>query len=200
MVKKMTSSILKLLSIGCVLAVVIALQLATAEAATAKKSTCEEKIALINYRSDLLAVYKKTEDKQYQAFYKKWSNRISYAAQWVPKDAEKARAVLYEYDALHAATNKELDKQIRIYRFLGTQPLSCTNIKPVELSKRLEEVNGLKDKKVVGGNALISQHKQQETEFLKKDYRKASEKMIHKLHKAKSKHPKPEHPKLRIRG
>ena len=162
------------------------------------KTTCQEQIALVNYRADLLVAYKKSENIKYQTLRNKWATRISYAAQWVPKDAEKTRKSLYEYDDLHAATNKELSKQINSYRFLQNRPLDCSNARKAELARRVEDIKGLKGKKVVSGNALINQYKKKETKFLKNNFKKTSEKMVNKLHKVKTKDPAPKHPKLRV--
>ncbi|MDB5170316.1 MAG: hypothetical protein JWO35_10 [Candidatus Saccharibacteria bacterium] len=166
----------------------------------ASSETCEQKVAKLNYRSELLEIYQKSENDKYTAVHKKWATRISYAGQWIPKDAEKTRESLYEYDALHAATDKEVNKQIGDYRYLEKSPLNCSKSKVATLTKKLDEVKGLKNNKVVGGNALIGQHKKAESEFLKKDFKKSSDGLIQKLHKEKSKHPKPQHPKTDVKS
>ncbi len=91
--------------------------------------TCDQKIAKLNYRSSLLEIYKKSENGKHAALHKVWATRISYAGQWVPKDAEKARESLYKYDALHAVTEKEINKQIQDYKYLQKSPLDCSKTK-----------------------------------------------------------------------
>lgn len=162
--------------------------------------TCEEQIAAVNYRADLLIAYKKSENQKYQAVRKKWVNRIAYAAQWVPKDAAKTRDSLYKYDAFHAATITEVSTQIKLYRTLEKRPLTCSSAMKGERARRLAAVKGLEGKKVVGGNALINQLQRKETKFLTKDFKKTSDKLVHKLHKEKRKHPKPEHAKLYVKA
>lgn len=161
--------------------------------------TCKQKVAKLNYRSALLEVYKKSENGKHEALHKKWATRISYAGQWVPKDAEKARESLYKYDALHAITEKEIDKQIQDYSYLKNSPLDCSKTDAKVLVAKFEDVRGIKDKKVVGGQSLIAQDKTNETVFLKKDFKKSTDSLINKLHKEKSKHPKPQHPKVEAR-
>ncbi len=161
--------------------------------------SCKQKISKLNYRSALLGIYKKSENKKHQALHKKWAPRISYAGQWVPKYAENTRDSLYEYDELHAISEKEINKQIQDYKYLSKTPLVCTKNNLSTVTKKLEELQGIKNKKVVGGQALISQNKKKETEFLKKDFKKSSDKMVKKLHKEKSKHPKPQHPRLDVK-
>jgi hypothetical protein len=162
-------------------------------------ASCKQQAALLNYRSQLLQVYKKSEDKKYQALHQRWAARISYAGQWVPKDAEKTRDSLYGYVSLHAVTAKEVDKQIKAFRYLEKAPLDCTAAKKAALAKALDAAKGLQGKQVVGGNALISQDKQQETTYLKKDFKKSSDSLIKKLHQEKAKHPQPEFPKLSVK-
>lgn len=145
--------------------------------------TCDQQVGLVKYRSRLLVVYKQSQDSKYTAFRQQWVTRISYAGQWVPKDAANTRQSLYKYDALHAATDQELNKQIKSYKYLEKASLDCSS-----------------GKKVVGGNALINQAKQKETNFLKKDFKKSGDKLISKLHKQKAKQPKPTHPMLAVKS
>lgn len=157
-----------------------------------EKLKCNQQVALINLRSQLLASYKLSEEKQYKVFRKKWANRITYAGQWVPKESVKARDALYKYDSLHKSLIDEVDKQIKEFQYLETDPVSCAEDKKNTLAIKLEEVNGMDGKKVVGGQALIEKKKKEELKFEKSKFKKATGKMIKKLHAAKEKNPAPE--------
>ncbi len=106
---------------------------------------------------------------------------------------------MYKYDALHAITEKEINKQIQDYAYLKNTPLDCSTTDAKVLVAKFEDVRGLKGKKVVGGQALIAQDKKNETLFLKKDFKKSNDTLIKKLHKEKSKHPKSQHPKTEVK-
>lgn len=156
--------------------------------------SCDQKVGVVNFRSKILGAYKSSEDSQYKRERKKLASRIAYAGQWVPKDAEKAREKLYKYDELHKSLNTELDKQIKNYQYLETDPLDCSDAKKDLLSKKLDEINGVKDKKIVGGQALIRQKKNEQQAYVRGDLKSANDNLVKKMHKAKSKHPKPSKP------
>lgn len=168
-------------------------------AAATSDAVCEQKIATINYRSELLEVYRKESDAKYQTTHKKWANYISYAGQWVPKDAEKTRASLYAYDTLHAKTNQEVDKQIAANRYLEKQPLTCAAGMRSLVDTKLNEIAGLKGKKAVSGNALIAHNNAEETAYFQKDFKNSTNRLIARLHKAKLKHQQPSHPQTTVR-
>lgn len=173
---------------------------ASAAASKAKKTkTCQQKATLVNYRSDLLVVMQRSENTKYQAFRAKWNTRITYASQWVPGDAKKTEKQLYKYDAIHAAVNKELTKQIKANRYLEKKPLTCSSKDEAKLSKKVQEIHGYKGKKAVSGNALIAEYQKQENDFANKDFKKSGDKMISKLHKAKQKHSKPQYKSITVK-
>jgi hypothetical protein len=192
---------LKTAVLAVMILVLIPAQTSLAAKKTAAKQSlsCDQKLALVNYRSDILMNYKRRENSRYNTARAQWANRISYASQWIPKDATKARTKLYKYDALHKATDQELDRQIATYRSLSTHPLDCTAAHQAELARRIADIHGLQGKKAVSGNALIAQKKKQETKFYKGDLRKTNASLVKKLHKAKHKHPKPKHGKIDVK-
>lgn len=167
------------------LLVICGLNLAPVAASAEEIAHCKENVRLLNYRSDLLGVYKKNEDRSYNKVRKLWAERIAYAGRWVEKDAEKARDALYQYDALHAATMKEVDKQIKAYEPLKQNPLDCDKTDPSILKAKIGELNGRKNKKAVSGHALLTSIQKQEAAYVKGDFKKQTETMIDKLHKAK---------------
>lgn len=166
----------------------------------AADTSCQKQLDLVNYRSSILRSYRQTEAKKYRTQRDQWAARISYASQWVSKDAQKAREALYKYDALHAATDGELAKQINANLYLETKPLDCSAAKQAQVARKLDEIRGYQGKKIVGGNALITKQKKLETRYYKKDFSKASAAMMRKLQAAKAKHPQPTQPKMSIKG
>lgn len=171
--------------------------LPVAQAAEAGKKpapvTCSQQVALVKYRSDLLTVYKQSDHAKYKTFRQQWANRIVYASQWVPEDARKTRESLYKYDALHARNLKEIDAQIRAAAGLKKAALGCSGAQKAVLRQKLVDIKGVKDGRVVGGNALISQNKREETKFQNNEFKKSRETLIRKLHAAKVAHPTPQH-------
>ncbi len=162
-------------------------------------STCEKKVTLLNNRSKLLAKYKQSEEKKYQLQRKKWAKRIGYSGQWVKKEAENTRSKLYEYDKLNNDLKSELDKQIETYKYLETNPLDCSDAKQNELKKKLAEVSGIKDKKIVGGQAKIEQLKNQKVKYSNGEFNKSTDKLIEKLHSEKKKHPAPKDKPIEVK-
>ncbi len=169
--------------------------------ATLAPRTCPQKLALVQYRTELLSIYKKAEKNKYDTFRYKWATRITYASQWVPGDAEKTRADLYKYDTLHAATLKEINKQLQddAYHkdhkdstYQAVMSLDCSSAKAAALDRQLTLVDGRQNKKIVGGNALIARNKQQETKFLNQEFKQSSQSLLKKLHQAKAEHVKPQ--------
>lgn len=169
-----------------------------AKANKPKPLSCEQRVAVVNQRSTVLAAYRKSENNEYKLLRKQWVARIAYAGQWVPSEATKLRELLYIYDKLHAETINELDKQIVTYYPLKRQPLDCSAAKQKALAKTEASILGVQKGKVTGGNALISQYKQAETKFLKDKFKPAGKKMINRLHKEKAEDLKPRHPRLSI--
>lgn len=155
----------------------------------AEPTNCQKEAALINYRSSLLTSYKKKENNRYEVFRNRWAGRIQYASQWLTQDAEKARDSLYAYDALHAKTNAELDKQITQFSVYEKDPVGCDASDKARYDTALAAAHG--SKKSLTGNALIRQLKDKESEYQRKDFKKSSDELIKKLHKAKKKHPSP---------
>lgn len=180
-------------------------------------TSCDQQAAVINGRSKLLAVYKRSDDDRYRAFHKRWATRISYASQWVPKDAAALTASLETADSLHAATSQELQTQILAYKQFEARPLTCSSAHQALIKQKLADINGFtvkpptginafiqravhhKSRRVAGGAALIVQDRQAETEWLHKDFDKKSETMLRKLRKQRHKHPEPRHPKTVVR-
>ena len=163
-----------------------------------RRVSCRQQVKLINYRSKLLEKYKESQQNDYTAYRTKWAERISYAGQWIPQQAQEARTELYRYDKLHADTTKEIDRQIKAYRYLEEKPLDCSAAKRAELVKKMDEVQGIKDGKAVGGNALIKQYEDKEKEFLDQ-LRETNGSLVSSLHKAKEKQPEPKHAKTPVK-
>ena len=157
----------------------------------AQSNDCELRVTLLNNRSKLLENYKRSEDKKYDAQRDKWSKRISYASQWVEKDAEKARSALYEGDKLHKELQNEIDKQIKSYEYLETSPLDCSAENKTKLADALKEVNGVRNRKAVAGQAIIEKQKEAQTEYLNGKFREETDKLIDRLHAEKKKHRAP---------
>lgn len=160
------------------------------EAATVEKSsTCEMRVTILNNRSRLLTSYQKTESQKYQNERDKWAKRIAYAGRWIPQEAETVRGKLYYQDALYRNLDNEIAKQIEQYKVLEAQPLDCTPAKRAELTAKLKEVNGVQDKKVVGGQALIEKLKRQQTNYNNGEFKQATKDMMKHLHEQKEKAP-----------
>lgn len=188
----------KIVFMIALLVTVVAVSQGKAEAALSK-TQCEKQLRTVNYRSAALAVYQASENKKYQAVRSKWSERVSYAGLWVPKDAEKARESIYRYDVLRTKTNRELNKQVERYKSLQNKPLDCSVANLANVEKHLAEIKGNANKKQPKGSALIGQLKQTETNYAKGDFKKDMEKVVKKMHDRKKKQPKPEFEKLYIK-
>jgi hypothetical protein len=163
-----------------------------------QKLSCPQKISRIKYRAVLLGEYKKTEQKRYSVFHKRWQARIVSAGQWVPKDAEKTRDSLYTADKLHASISKEIESQIAESQKLTDIKLDCTPAHHAEIIQQLNSIQGLRDGKVVGGNARINQLQKIESKYQDEDFHKQAFAMLDRLHAEKAKHPKPSHAKLKV--
>lgn len=180
--------------LGMLLFCLAALALSPASAGAAmSKSDCDAQLKQVNHRSSVLAVYQQSENDKYAATRAKWAERIIYASQWVPEDAEKAQKALYKYDALRASSNHELNQQIKKYAPLKKQPLDCSDAKRAVVEKSTREIKG-------SGNALIAQKKSAESQFAKKEFKKATDKLVKKLHDKKRDQPKPKHSKLQVKS
>ncbi len=162
---------------------------------------CENQATILNGRTSLLQAYKAKEDTKYKLERNKWAVRISYGAQWVPKDAEKARDSLYKYDDLHRELNKELDKQINDYKYLLDSPLDCTT-EPNKLAvaQKVNELTGMVEGKAESGQALLEKLKYAEVKHANGDFKKTSENLVKSMHKAKKKSPKPSNQKLELKN
>lgn len=159
------------------------------EAAVEKSSTCEMRVTILNNRSRLLTSYQKTESQKYQKERDKWAKRIAYAGRWIPQEAEAVRGKLYYQDTLYRNLDNELRKQIEQYKNLETQPLDCSPEKRLELVAKLKEVNGVQDKKIVGGQALIEKLKRQQTSYSNGEFEQVTKDMMKHLHEQKEKAP-----------
>lgn len=187
-------------SLGLSLLVCLAaMPVATAASKTETKTyNCEQKAALVNYRSSLLSSYKKSEQQQYVSLRDKWTKRIAYASQWVPKDAEKTLQSLRQYDKLHSDSINEINEQIGAYKSLEKRPMTCTKANQSALEARIKDIEGLDGKKVVGGNAILSQNKKKEADYFNKHFKKDSQAMIRSLHTTKQKNPQPSHKPVKV--
>lgn len=164
----------------------------------AQTYSCEQKAALVNYRSSLLAGYKKSEQQQYVSLRDKWTKRITYASQWVPNDADKTLRSLREYDKLHTTSVDEINRQISAYKSLEKKPLNCSRSNQAVLDKKVKNIEGFDGKKAVSGNALLNENKKKEADYANKRFKPDSQDMIKKLHKAKLKNPQPPHKPIKV--
>ncbi len=185
----------KYLIASCVLAATMAgsqLLVRAQQTAVGNDGACTQQVALVNNRSRLLTSYKQGEERSYKQTRKKTASRITYAGQWVPKEAEQARSALYRYDDLHRSLIQEVDKQIEAYKYLETDPLDCSDAKKQLLNEKVLEITGTKDRKAVSGQALLQQKKRDATKHVNDAFNEANKRMIKKLHDAKENGNKPD--------
>jgi hypothetical protein len=153
---------------------------------------CNNTAAVLNSRSKRLSDYKKSEDSHYKKLRDNWSGRIAYASMWTPDSAKKSRDDLYKYDRLVKAFDKELDKQIKDFKYLEKTPTDCTTAHRTELKKLIGDARS--------GHATLEKNRTAVVAFLRGDFKDDMKSMITKLHIEKKKDAKSKYGPIIVSG